>query len=52
MGRKRYVLSKEKGAVKMQKIEFSDMVNGFQAGVFAMLNDKKEELLKRGRTDL
>lgn len=34
----------------MQKIEFSDMVNGFQAGVFAMLNDKKEELLKRGRT--
>ncbi len=34
----------------MQKIEFSDMVNHFQAGVFAMLNDKKEELLKRGRT--
>ena len=34
----------------MQKIEFSDMVNSFQAGVFAMLNEKKEELLKQGRT--
>ena len=34
----------------MQKIEFSDMVNGFQAGVFAMLNEKKEELLKQGCT--
>ena len=33
----------------MQKIEFSDMVNSFQAGVFAMLNEKKEELLKQGR---
>lgn len=39
-----------KGAAIMQKIEFSDMVNSFQAGVFAMLNEKKEELLKQGRT--
>lgn len=36
--------------MNVDKIEFSDMVNQFQPGVFAMLNEKKEELLKRGKT--
>lgn len=49
-GENRKTLSIVKGAVIMQKIEFSDMVNGFQSGVFAMLNEKKEELLKQGRS--
>ena len=29
--------------------QFSDMVNQFKPGVFAMLNEKKEELLSQGR---
>jgi LL-diaminopimelate aminotransferase len=31
------------------EIQFSDMVNSFKTGVFAMLNEKKEELLQKGR---
>lgn len=34
----------------MENNVFSDRVNQFQPGVFAMLNEKKEELLKQGRT--
>ena len=33
----------------MSKIQFSEMVNGFKAGIFATLNEKKEELIKEGR---
>ncbi|MDY5845935.1 MAG: aminotransferase class I/II-fold pyridoxal phosphate-dependent enzyme [Bariatricus sp.] len=29
--------------------QFSDMVNQFQTGVFAMLDEKKEDLMKRGK---
>lgn len=32
------------------KITFSDKANMFEAGIFAVLNDKKEELIKKGRT--
>lgn len=31
------------------ELRFSNRVNGFQQGIFAKLNDKKEELLRRGR---
>ena len=31
------------------EFQFSDMVNQFQTGIFAMLNEKKEELIRRGR---
>lgn len=34
----------------MSKIQYSDMVNGFKPGIFAALNEKKEELVKAGRT--
>ena len=34
----------------MSKIQYSDMVNGFKPGIFAVLNEKKEELAKAGRT--
>lgn len=33
----------------MSKIQFSEMVNGFKTGIFATLNEKKEELIKEGR---
>lgn len=33
----------------MSKIQFSEMVNGFKTGIFATLNEKKEELIKAGR---
>ena len=33
----------------MSKIQFSEMVNGFNTGIFATLNEKKEELIKEGR---
>ena len=32
------------------KIQFSDMVNSFQPGIFAALNEKKAELLEKGMT--
>lgn len=31
------------------KIEFSERANSFQAGIFAVLNEKKEEMVKAGR---
>ena len=34
----------------MSKIQYSEMVNGFKPGIFAALNEKKEELVKAGRT--
>ena len=34
----------------MSKIQYSDMVNGFKPGIFTALNEKKEELVKAGRT--
>lgn len=33
----------------MSKIQFSEMVNGFKTGIFATLNEKKEELIKEGK---
>ena len=33
----------------MSKIQCSEMVNGFKTGIFATLNEKKEELIKEGR---
>lgn len=33
----------------MSSFQFSEMVNGFQPGIFAALNEKKEELVKAGR---
>jgi len=33
----------------VSKIQFSEMVNGFKTGIFATLNEKKEELIKEGR---
>lgn len=33
----------------MSKIQFSEMLNGFKTGIFATLNEKKEELIKEGR---
>ena len=33
----------------MSKIQFSEMMNGFKTGIFATLNEKKEELIKEGR---
>ena len=33
----------------MSKIQFSEMVNGFKTGIFATLNEKKEELIKEAR---
>ena len=33
----------------MSKIQFSEMVNGFKTGIFATLNEKKEDLIKEGR---
>ena len=33
----------------MSKIQFSEMVNGFKTGIFATLNEKKEELLASGK---
>ena len=38
------------GGRKLSKIQYSDMVNGFKPGIFAALNEKKEELVKAGRT--
>lgn len=35
--------------MNVSKIQFSEMVNGFKAGIFATLNEKKEELIKEGR---
>lgn len=35
--------------MKVSKIQFSEMVNGFKTGIFATLNEKKEELIKEGR---
>ncbi len=32
------------------EIQFSDMVNSFQPGIFAALNEKKAELLAKGKT--
>lgn len=32
------------------KVTFSDKAQTFQAGIFAVLNEKKEELIRRGRT--
>ena len=32
----------------MESFQFSDKVNGIQAGIFAKLNQKKEELVSRG----
>ena len=31
------------------EFQFSDMVNQFQTGIFAMLNEKKEELTPSGK---
>lgn len=36
--------------MNVDKIQFSDMADQFQPGVFAMLNEKKEELLRQGKT--
>lgn len=33
----------------MDKIHFSDRVNQFQPGIFAVLNEKKEELIRQGK---
>lgn len=33
----------------MSEIQFSEMVNGFKTGIFATLNEKKEELIKEER---
>ena len=35
--------------MNVSKIQFSEMVNGFKTGIFATLNEKKEELIKEGR---
>ena len=35
--------------MNVSKIQFSEMVNGFKTGIFATLNEKKEELIKAGR---
>lgn len=35
--------------MNVSKIQFSEMVNGFMTGIFATLNEKKEELIKEGR---
>ena len=35
--------------VKMSEIKFSHLVNQFQPGVFAMLDEKNEERLRQGR---
>lgn len=35
--------------MNVSKIQFSEMVNGFKTGIFATLNEKKEELIKVGR---
>ena len=35
--------------MNVSKIQFSEMVNGFETGIFATLNEKKEELIKEGR---
>ena len=34
--------------MNVSKIQFSEMVNGFKTGIFATLNEKKEELIKEG----
>ena len=33
----------------MSEIQVAEMVNGFKTGIFATLNEKKEELIKEGR---
>lgn len=38
------------GKIKMKDTYFSDKVNGFRPGIFATLNEKKEELLRQGKT--
>ena len=35
--------------MNVSEIQFSEMVNGFKTGIFATLNEKKEELIKEGR---
>ena len=35
--------------MNVSKIQFSEMVKGFKTGIFATLNEKKEELIKEGR---
>lgn len=35
--------------MNVSKIQFSEMVNGFKTGIFATLNEKKEELIKEER---
>ena len=35
--------------MNVSKIQFSEMVNGFKTGIFATLNEKKEQLIKEGR---
>lgn len=35
--------------MNVSKIQFSEMVNGFKTGIFATLNEKKEELIKEAR---
>jgi len=42
-------LNKYLGGMNVSKIQFSEMVNGFKTGIFATLNEKKEELIKEGR---
>lgn len=43
-----FFVSKEKRS-QMDKIHFSDRVNQFQPGIFAVLNEKKEELIRQGK---
>ncbi len=35
----------------MKKIEFSNKMNQFETGIFAVLNEKKEALEKQGREE-
>lgn len=48
-GKNRIAVLIHLGGIDVNNREFSDMVNQFQPGVFAMLNEKKEELLKQGK---
>lgn len=43
-----FFVLKEKRS-QMDKIHFSDRVNQFQPGIFAVLNEKKEELIRQGK---
>ncbi len=41
---------REKKEDKKMKVEFSKRATSFDAGIFAVLNERKEELLKEGKT--